>query len=349
MKGNNFSIKNLLFVLLFCPLFFISCSKDNEINISCASDEIFIPKEDIDLLFSDIEITVIRPDLQLSSISFISETVGYAVDAKRENQVWRNKIVKTIDGGDSWTDIYEKEGALFSDIHFFDNKIGVVLAEINEKKYLLRIKDDGKSVSEHLIEGNKISSKINFLNEHIGFIGSGDRELFSTFDGGRTWKTDKMNVGYYPTLSNYKGNTYLVGAEVIYISTDCGQNWTAKNPEFVKWIYGFGNYGDDFYIMADELFKTDVGFNSSDQKAATDRMHILKPYDKNTIIGFASSYVGGEAPIGIMYLSNDDGQTWDSYYGDEFSLGINKVIWYSEKNAYALSDLGTLTRITINK
>jgi len=342
-------MKNSLFLVIFAFICFVSCSKDNETKISCENGEVFGLKQDVNIAFSDIRITVICPDLQLGSISFISETIGYAVAAKRENQVWTNKLVKTIDAGNSWTDIYEKEGVSLFDIHFFSEKIGVALAEIDGKKFLLRIKDDGKSISEHLIEGKEISRKINFLNENIGFIGSGDRQLFSTFDGGKTWKTDNMNVGYYPTLSNYKGTIYLVGAEIVYTSTDCGQNWTENNPDFVKWIYGFGNYGDDFYIMADNLFKTDINFNSSVQKSTPARMHTLKPYDENTIIGFGSNYVGGEAPIGIIYLSNDAGKTWVSYYGDEFSLGINKVIWYNDKNAYILSDLGTLTRITINK
>ncbi len=345
----NFLPSRNLFLILLCSFFIASCSNDKETVISCANDEVFIPKENVDLSFSDIIITPIRPDLQLGSISFISELIGYAVNAKRENQVWKTMIVKTIDGGESWTEIYKKEGVSFFDIHFFSEKIGVALAEIGEQKFLLRIKDDGKSVSEHLIEGNKISTKINFINEYIGFIGGGDRELFSTFDGGKNWKKSAMDVGYYPTVLNYDNKIYLTGRETIYTSTDCGQNWTPNNPEFIKWIYAFGNYGDKIYIQGDELFQTNTSLNSYQDKSVGSAIHLIKPYDDDTIIGFGSNYVGGDAPIGIIYLSNDNGKTWISYYGDEFSLGINKVIWYNPKKAYILSDLGTLSRISINK
>lgn len=99
-----------------------------------------------------------------------------------------NKIVKTTNGGASWSDIYTETYQL-RDIEVVSNDI-IYIARSNSLG-LLKTTDGGTTWTP--VEGSaRNMGKISFLNEQKG-IASVDARIQRTEDGGQTWVTDTIS------------------------------------------------------------------------------------------------------------------------------------------------------------
>jgi len=182
-----------------------------------------------------------------SKIHFFNNSVGLVVN--------RTSIYKTIDGGNSWQiKLYNPGSVLLEDACFFPS--GKSFA-INFLGSLYRSDDFGENWNEVNINinVNDVFYTIYFINESLGFIGTGNGCVYKTVDGGANWiKTNILNntlnlhAFYFRNeLLGYAGaSTSGFGAVTLYETTDGGVSWTTVSNTSGK--FKFYGKGDEVYI-----------------------------------------------------------------------------------------------------
>ena len=147
-------------------------------------------------------------------------------------------IVKTVDGGSTWRNLYSAPDAITkiifgggtdSHIYFLANKKGVIVSDMN--------RDDFKSIGAKLLDekskmGVIYSIAVNDNDAGGLYIGT-DNGLFRSFDAGET--LEEVNViassKEFPIRSiavNPKNSQEIIysAAQAIYKSTNGGKNWS---------------------------------------------------------------------------------------------------------------------------
>lgn len=126
------------------------------------------------------------------------------------NEIWYacgeiGKVVKTIDGGETWFEENVLLNNYLKIIYFLDNDFGFAGGE---KGALIRTTDGGKNWNI-ISTGLKFTIiEIYFTSKDIGYIVSSVGEISKTDDGGKTWhQINKDNYGVY-SLNNvcFQGN-----------------------------------------------------------------------------------------------------------------------------------------------
>lgn len=230
-------------------------------------------------------------DLQLETISFINENVGYT--SGPENSVNQNYgyIFKTTDGGESWFDVSpEDNNFTLWGHHFIDENYGVVMG-------------DGC---------------------YTDVSNSGLTSYYTT-DGGNNWiksqlNIDNQNVLYYskfadPLIIDKNGLAYAVSSGVLWKSLDGGKSWSIYSyTGTYDWHEEISHYNGSIVVPsspgchgsydtpADLRFSTDEGatwniFQTNNVMYGTFLM------DKFTAWG-----VGFDAEV---YYTTDGGQNWE--------------------------------------
>lgn len=174
----------------------------------------------------------------LRSIHFVNERIGFiGLD--------RGVILKTDDGGDTWTDIQANvEGvSSVSNIHFIDENHGFI-AGFN----YMQVSFDGGSNWSY-VQGFEPQpgqlfqlQEVQFLNDQVGYTCGDVGLMYKTTDGGTSWT--QQTTGTTESLQDMKFINESVGfacgfeGTIIY-TLDGGENWlpmTADDSEHFRSI-----------------------------------------------------------------------------------------------------------------
>jgi photosystem II stability/assembly factor-like uncharacterized protein len=255
--------------------------------------------------------------------SFFGNT-GYAIASSDQH-----KIVKTTDGGISWTDLIIPSGtypgcvsaANAETIFFVNNEIF--------PRTLYRSTDGGTSWS--LMNAalpaspyqNSINRHLRFFDANTGYLQT--ESLYKTLDGGITWYIidANFNSGYYDALIQFTDvNTgYLSRVNStekrVGITTTGGQTWTSSNIaqdvtelkllQFINASTGWASVSQLYNQSG--LYKTTDGGNTWVRKGKALTGNIFFK-DANT--GYAISRDG--FPLAIK--STDGGTNWKPYFSN---------------------------------
>lgn len=180
-------------------------------------------------------------------------------------------ILKTADGGQTWTRAYTPSTPIaLTSITFTSAAVGYCTGT----NKVLKTTDGGQSWSEYLLSG--LASKpwqIFFMDAQKGFIITTSSQLITTVDGGTSWQANSspLNVNYYG-FAAAGGSVYLANQSQVLKSTNSGGNWNtlAGSPTFVRSLYfidannglsfGAGNYsGGDFGHYNGAIYVTTDG------------------------------------------------------------------------------------------
>ena len=217
--------------------------------------------------------------LAICGLYAVNESVVYASGSNYPYRRYPARVMKTTDGGKTWTS--KEMGDLASnliDIYFFDEKRGFVVGGYSDKfdpdlsknvpdysdvtPVVLYTEDGGKTwvnrVANLTFEPGEWGWKIYFVNENVGYVSleSFNRgAVLKTTDGGKTWTRHPINdpqgnanlegVGFITEDRGWVGgwgNAQFTGG---YTSgtTDGGQNWFNAN-EVGLFINRFRFLGD---------------------------------------------------------------------------------------------------------
>lgn len=228
-------------------------------------------------------------------------------------------LLKTIDGGETWTKIFFEEYSVISSLHFYTPEEGVAIIYPR------------------------------------GNVDIKDAQFAKTYDGGKTWKLQELAIrptyGVFQCIGN---NIFIIGNnQTILKSKDKGENWeTLKTPVKVSNnIRNLSFYdGDVGYIDGVEVFfKTINGGQTWDTlKAPFSSFDLIHFYNENEVFNIEKQYTYTEAGCfpsatsSIVHFSSNGGQTWESSEKtDDFILGLyhfpHKDLGYSYAGGYLYS------------
>jgi photosystem II stability/assembly factor-like uncharacterized protein len=172
-----------------------------------------------------------HPIERLSEIQFINLLEGFAagMDTSYENIF----IVKTTDGGLTWSTITESFDGYMQGMWFTDSSNGYIIAhDINMGKAVILITRTGGESWEIVdlpLSSNEYGTSIQFVSPEVGFI-SANNYILKTTDRAETWSKTYIS-GYIPNSLWFTDsiNGWCVGRTMYngfaLRTTDGGANW----------------------------------------------------------------------------------------------------------------------------
>jgi photosystem II stability/assembly factor-like uncharacterized protein len=137
----------------------------------------------------------------INSIDFVSDMIGYA--SGREGL-----IVKTEDGGETWTEQESGSDKNLVDIAFFNENTGFAAID-NWSDSLLYTQDGGLSWSSIMMPSTGVYRNFCFVNDSVGYVATGaavSGALFQTFDKGQNWElVHNSSLAFYDIEYHFDG------------------------------------------------------------------------------------------------------------------------------------------------
>lgn len=167
--------------------------------------------------------------------------------------------------------------------------------------------------------------------------------LFKSIDGGETWKrmpTPPARQNTDPFTVGYNGNLYCAVGRKLYVSTNDGQSWANLNvpvTDFITCVNTLPN-GTLFVGQYDQLYRSENNGQNWDNYALT---------------GIAAIYYNAFSTQvyaindGMIYVSLNNGQTWNPFYSNSFGNG-NKEIIASDNGFVFVSGSGVVYKLDQN-
>jgi photosystem II stability/assembly factor-like uncharacterized protein len=149
----------------------------------------------------------------------------------------RSKVYKTINGGQSFTELTVSEGdsGIF-DMHFFDENRGIVFKGPND---LYKTEDGGQSWTNiYPIFGS--ANNLQFVTDQVGYLSGGsgsdgfsEGQIHKTTDGGNTWfkiETEEIEKSFIGALYfvNEDLGYFFNDDKEFYVSQNGGLTWTLR-------------------------------------------------------------------------------------------------------------------------
>ena len=206
------------------------------------------------------------PDQPFSQILFTDSNVGYVVGGSTSCGGTGcipsgGVILKTIDGGNSWTNVLLKSRVSFVSIS--SNSSGDLFAISNGTKGRI-LKSTNAGINWTTIDSTDFSLvKITFSNSY-GFCTGKDGKIMRSPDNGNTWElATTLIANYTDDIKFNSGNGYCIANnQTVYKTIDNGNNWTQKfHTEFQTYIlnplttnsclvFGAGRYFGDIVLVS---------------------------------------------------------------------------------------------------
>ncbi len=133
-----------------------------------------------------------------NKLYFINADTGFAIG---------NKILKTINGGDTWTEVPDGcEGNIsFTDIDFPTNQVGYITASDNEETLLKTVDGGGNWAPIGLMETTSTPNALAFFSADEGLVMGDNSIIFKTYSGGMVdvpenqfTETNNFGITCYP-------------------------------------------------------------------------------------------------------------------------------------------------------
>ncbi len=157
----------------------------------------------------------------LTGVYFIDDTTGYVCG-------WSGTVLKTTNGGDTWSYRRQTTDTWFSDIHFASADSGWVCGGTTEG-VIARTTDGGTTWSSVRFPMHDWIYSLTFQNTTSGYaVGGSFNEdspgsVFSTGNGGETWAPLPLPAGVDADTLNFRGVNYTEG--VLWVCGDAGLIW----------------------------------------------------------------------------------------------------------------------------
>ena len=264
---------------------------------------------------------------KLNDVQFVTDQIVYGVGNS-------GVVVKSTDGGETWSEIYFGQTRNFLSLHFFDENFGFVggpfeTARGGSTEMLSKTTDGGDTWA--VISSFQLNDfqDMEFLDDQNGLVASRDGEILYTSDAGDSWDTYVVGSHDFYDIHIKNDTTYWAAGESggLFSTSDSGQTWSLAVDIDTM---GLSRSSNDFFAV--EFLNEDVGFAVG---ATFDASFVLKTVDGGTSwirlttnnfeyivsdleIGPNGEIVmvGGkrvfDEPIGnAIYISKDEGETWD--------------------------------------
>ena len=215
----------------------------------------------------------------LSGIVWVNEQVGYISG----NQV----ILKTIDGGLSWTEQQAPTENRMLGIDFFDENLGLI---VGEQGQIYRTSNGGSSWQLISVGSNVRLNKVKFLSQTRVYAVGDNGEVYRSINSGQTWV--RQVVGLTAQLRGL----YFTGADTGYVAAadgrvlrtfNGGNNWTilptGQNNALNDIYFVNGRTGYAVGERGTLLRTNDSGATWADLNSGTERDLLAVAFNRNNI------------------------------------------------------------------
>ncbi len=173
-----------------------------------------------------------------NGVYFINSTTGIIVGGNQSNDSIQT-ILRTVDGGQSWSVVTDALGSWLLDVEFVDSNNGYA---VGERGKILYTSDGGQSWANITVPVGLADRKftaVHFFDSQIGIVVGGKdsindsiQTIIKTIDGGLNWNVIEDSIGsMLKTVHFIDTNAgYVAGNNgVIKFSGNQGLSWTAYN------------------------------------------------------------------------------------------------------------------------
>lgn len=281
------------------------------------------------------------PNATYSDLTFINETTGFAIT--------QGFIVKTSDGGKTWTTINLPINTPLKKIQFSDSQTGYIIGGDNTFGVLLKTTDGGQNWTSKNLNSLECPSGMFFLNNNTGFI-TGKNLFIKTTDGGQTWNSLKSNAFRMFQDVNFKNNTegYVTSNNGVYFKTTNGGNsWDSSRYISANYLYDIYFTGNKTLIVqsSDSLVDFEHNYAITQKPSNSKKLLFFSP-QKSIGIGF--HYEQGFYPYGDILITNDG---WTTHYQKTFStvdaISFTAIAKMNEKKVMILGGGFSGTKVMV--
>jgi photosystem II stability/assembly factor-like uncharacterized protein len=180
---------------------------------------------------------------QVTSIFFTSKDIGVLTASKTVGNQYMGYILRTENGGNTWSIVNTSEVATYTDIHFFDEENGIIVGYHENTgigSWQCTTADGGKNWDcNYILGSHNHSSELLFLDDSVGFAIAGNsyHPLLRSTNKGQTWDAISFsgnnsyilgidfpsnNIGYLAGAHYHPGSPYWGD---LYKSTNAGADW----------------------------------------------------------------------------------------------------------------------------
>ncbi|GAB2769016.1 hypothetical protein GCM10027275_09600 [Rhabdobacter roseus] len=152
----------------------------------------------------------------LLDLQFVNDNVGFVTTSN-------GKLIKTTNGGTTWTVHLVKANHRLSSCFFVSEQVGWVLGE---NGLVLKTTNGGQSWTEQPTGFAVSLNGLNFLSEQVGYVVGGGGTLLKTTNGGTSWS--RITTGTFNTLNDINfstpGQAWIVGEWGTVLKFDAAQS-----------------------------------------------------------------------------------------------------------------------------
>jgi photosystem II stability/assembly factor-like uncharacterized protein len=284
-------MRNTIYLLLLSLTFF-SCRKNKDIAIAEKS----ISLDSLETLTTDI------PNARYTDLTFITATTGFAISA--------GFIVKTTDGGATWTSSPLPTSVSVKKVQFTDNLTGYIIGGNNASGVLFKTTDGGKNWIAINLKALECPYGMYFLNNNTGFI-TGKNLFIKTTDGGQTWTSLNSNFRMFQDVCfRDKNKGYVTSNKgVAFRTTNGGISWDSLQCNATDYLYDIYFIDDKSYALQSSGGLVDFEHNNAVTPIPDESKQLYFFSSKKSFaIGYHYDSLGF-FPHGDILITNDGWKT----------------------------------------
>jgi len=285
------------------------------------------------------------PNQSLISVYFVNQNLGWACGSNAT-------IIKTTDGGISWTNQNSPAVDHFNRIQFVDENNGWVCGWNN---VLLKTTNGGTTWNP--VTFSYPINSFYFVSSNVGWVSSMNNnvgEIYKTTNGGLNWTLQFFSIDFYPESFFFLNENYGWISAPLIKTSDGGNNWipnynsplgSPSNLSFADTLTGWLSHNT---LGSYAISKTTDGGTTWTEQIAEGGKFIESISFINANVGYAAGYTMGgpnNPERGIIKKTTDGGLTWNEQYSD--TGGLYSIYMIDEMVGYAAGYPGKILK-TIN-
>jgi len=268
---------------------------------------------ELDITFDDVQ--------DVAKIFFLDEINGYILI----NNVFgsRSKILKTSDGGETWTVKYDVDisNEQLNDLQFYDTNFGVA---VGNRSTIVKTNNGGDNWDWTTRTNSIPIYCANIVDQNLIYFGA--TGLGGAYNEGqfRLLKTENSALTYESILSNI---------------TDISRIWNVKDLTFF-------NDKNGWVLLGYEIQNTGILYKTNDAGFSWTRNYLTGSiYDNYTAMDFLDSSHGYVTRDGYILRSNDGGQNWKEHLIENYPYRANTIEFIDEEFGVIAGEDNMLLRI----